>query len=110
MPKIEITKKEIIKTFKQKLNEIVDHFTFEANTFATREAIKHQVENLLEEARQHYIGEGKIFSVGDFHVSAKALGPVTVEVKQDPNDNTRLYFDTNLSGCFILVSIKDEEI
>ena len=66
MPKIEITKKAIIETFKQKLNEIVDHFTFEANTLATREAIKYQVENLLEEARQQYIREGKI--VADLEV------------------------------------------
>lgn len=108
--KIELSKKLIVKTFQQRLDEILDHYTFEANTLATREAIKFQVENLLEEARNQYISEGKIFSVGDFHVSAKALGPVTVNIKQDPQDETRLYFDTNLSGGFILSEMKNEEI
>ena len=111
--KIELPKdiivKALVKTFQQRLNEIIDHFTFEANTLATREAIKYQVENLLEEARQQYIEEGKIFSIGDFHISAKALDPVTVNVKQDPQDETRLYFETNLSGGFIMQEIEKED-
>ena len=109
LPK-EIIVNNLVKTFQQRLDEILDHFTFEANTLATREAIKYQVENLLEEARQQYIVEGKVFSVGDFRMSAAELGPVEVEVKVDPSDDTRLYFETNLSGGFIMQEIeKDEE-
>lgn len=99
----------LLKSFQQRFNEIFDSCIFEYNTKAVRDEIKFKVINLLEEARQQYVAEGRVLSFDNCKKRASELGEIEIEIEADPHDLTKLCIMPNLSARYIMDEMEREE-
>lgn len=104
-----IAEDRFLKSFQQRLNEIFDSYIFEYNTKAVRNDIKLKVINLLEQARQQYVAEGRVLSLNSYKKPARDLGPIEIEIEEDPYDFTKLRITPNLSARYIMDEMEREE-
>lgn len=99
----------LLKSFQQRLNEIFDSYVFEYNTKAVRDEIKFKVINLLEQARQQYVAEGRVLSFDNCTKRASELGQLEIEIEADPHDLTKLCITPNLAAHYIMSEMEREE-
>ena len=110
MIKIEkITEDNFVKSYQQRLNEIFESYRFEYNTQAVRNNIKLKATNLLEQAKQQYVAEGRVLSLNNYKKPARDLGLIEIEIEEDPYDFTKLRITPNLSASFVLSEMDREE-
>lgn len=85
----QIQNQRLAKCIKDSINNILEEYIHEPNNTATREIIKAKVLNLLNEAKEQFIKEHKLFIVGEQMVPADLLEP-KVEIYPDRFNGTKL--------------------